>query len=143
LHDIGKFISIKKHYVHSHYIIKNSDILGLTNYEHSLIAIIALFHSTMVPNSKSEYYRDLLPSERVRVSKLIAILRLADSLHSSHIKKFDKVSVKIKGKQIIITVYTIENTIYEEWTFNNKRSFFEDVFGLRPIFKKKLVNLYE
>lgn len=44
LHDIGIFISFTKHNVHSQYLIQNSEMLGFTQKEVSMLAVLALFH---------------------------------------------------------------------------------------------------
>ena len=38
LHDVGYFISMQKHHKHSHYIIANSEIVGLTQAERLIVA---------------------------------------------------------------------------------------------------------
>ena len=44
LHDIGIFISFANHNAHSHYLIRNTELLGFTEREIELIAALAFFH---------------------------------------------------------------------------------------------------
>ena len=49
LHDIGYFISMQKHHKHSHYIIANSEIVGLSPAERLVVAGIARYHRKADP----------------------------------------------------------------------------------------------
>jgi exopolyphosphatase/guanosine-5'-triphosphate,3'-diphosphate pyrophosphatase len=139
LHDIGKYINSKNHYRHSYEIIRASDILGLSEEEIEIVANIAKYHSGILPKLEQASYRHLSPKERVLVSKLSAILRIADALDRSHLQKFEEIEVKLKEDKLQITVETYKDTMLEEWCFGYKSEFFEEVFGLKAYMKKKKV----
>ncbi len=139
VHDIGKFINMKDHYLYSYHIIKGSDIVGLTQLETELVANIAKYHGMLLPNMAHESYSKLRTKDRMIVSKLTAILRVADSLSGSHEQKFDEIELKIEGVNLVIIYSTHKNTQLEHWAFEEKSLFFEDVFGMKPIIKKKRV----
>jgi hypothetical protein len=46
LHDIGKFMNLNKHYIHSYNAIKASEILGLSEEELEIVANVARYHSS-------------------------------------------------------------------------------------------------
>lgn len=139
LHDIGKFINIKSHYRHSFNIILGLDIIGLSLRDTEIIANIALYHSRFVPNLEHPNYKNLSFEDRVTVSKLTAILRIADSLDRSHEQKFSEIDVKLNEDELLITIQTDRNIELEQWSFCDKGAFFEEVFGIKATLKQKRV----
>jgi exopolyphosphatase / guanosine-5'-triphosphate,3'-diphosphate pyrophosphatase len=137
LHDIGKFVNSKYHDVYSCHILMDSNIIGMSTSEMAMVANIARYHSGSVPSMSHAEWADLMPDERLTVSKLAAILRLADSLDRSHMQKLTDIEIKQKENELIIAARTDRETALEEWTFAYKSEFFTEVFGLRCIFKKK------
>ncbi len=135
LHDIGRFISHKKHYNHSYYIIRNSEIVGLNTIEKEIVALISMYHSRITPDFSHKGYTKLSSENKVLASKLIAILRIADSLDPSLEHKFEEVDVLLKDNELIITISTEKNTDLEQWFFNQKSLFFEEVFGIKATLK--------
>ncbi|HOT30687.1 MAG TPA: HD domain-containing protein [Petrotogaceae bacterium] len=138
LHDIGKYISIKKHYIHSYNIIMASDILGLNSDDLTIIANIARYHSGLLPSSEDRNFKSLSFNDRVLVAKLLSILRLADSIDRSHSNKFNDVQVKFHENLLDIVAYTSSDTVLEEMTFKRKAEFFEEVYGIKASFRKKV-----
>ena len=139
LHDIGKFINISDHYRHSYDMITGADITGLNQLETEIAANLALYHSHWAPSPSDENYKRLNLYNRVLVSKLTAILRLADALDRSHAQKFDEIDVKITGNELMVTISTDENIDLEQWSFMVKGAFFEEVFGIKAVIRKKKV----
>lgn len=139
LQNVGKFVNVKGHYIHSYNIIKGLDIVGLNEYETDVVATVCLYHSRITPKLSDENYAKLSQKERVLVSKLSAILRLADSLTRSNASKFDDIEVKLSEEGLIIFIETYKNTELEEWTFRNKSTLFEEVFGIKALIKKRKV----
>ena len=137
LHDVGKFISLKRHYYNSYDLIRSSNILGLNNRELEIVANIARYHSRKVPRQEDRSYYKLKREDRVLMSKLVSILRLGDALDRGHRNKFNNLAVKLKDNQLILTIITNEPTLLEEWTFKQKSNLFEDVFGIKTKLIKK------
>src|SRR5665811_343379 len=75
LHDIGYFISMQKHHKHSHYIIANSEIVGLTSSERQIVAGIARYHRKAIPDANHPEFEGLAKREREVVYALSSILR--------------------------------------------------------------------
>ncbi|MDR0999471.1 MAG: HD domain-containing protein [Clostridiales bacterium] len=139
LHDIGKFINITQHYEHSYKIILGSDIVGLNQTETEIVANIALYHEGRVPAPTDVNYQKLSLVNRVMVSKLTAILSLANALDASHTQKFKSIDVKLSKSELLVTVATDKNIDLEQWAFKDKSHFFEEVFGIKAIVRKKRV----
>lgn len=139
MHDVGKYINIRGHYQHSYEIIKSSEIVGLDMHEMELVACITKYHSTITPALTDYDYNRLSPQDRIVVSKLTAILRISEALDKGHIKKFEDIDIKIKDNTMVIGISTLNNTQIEEWSFASKRVFFEEVYGMKAVIKKKKV----
>lgn len=135
LHDIGKFISLDKHSQHSYELIRALELHGMSSEQMEMIANIARYHSMTIPKDRDRNFYYLPSDERIVVAKLIAIIRIADSLDRSHGQKIRIVSVKLKDKQLIIRGRSKTNTLLEEWNFTRKSEFFKEVFGIEPILK--------
>ncbi|CQR73167.1 guanosine pentaphosphate phosphohydrolase [Sporomusa ovata DSM 2662] len=133
LHDIGKHVNLRRHYFYSYRLIISSDILGFSKAERHEIANIAYYHSKGVPSDADANFAYLTPDQKVAVSKLSAIIRLADAIDRSHRQKVSQAEVALRGDELIITVTSREDMSLEEWNFADKAGFFEDVFGIKAI----------
>ncbi|HXG01396.1 MAG TPA: Ppx/GppA phosphatase family protein, partial [Bacteroidota bacterium] len=84
LHDIGTFISLTDHHKHTLYLLLATPIIGLSKEQNALVANIARYHRKSMPKLSHEHYAALSSKDRVIVSKLAAILRLADAMDNEH-----------------------------------------------------------
>lgn len=133
LHDIGSFIRYDHHNLHSNYIIRNSEIFGLSRKENTIVAEIAKYHKgNSVPQDEDSF--QMLPrSERMTILKLTAILRIADALDRGHIQKFNDFSISIQQNNMIINAKKIKNTVLEKMALSEKAGMFESIFGYKVI----------
>lgn len=131
LHDIGKYVSLRKHYYYSHSLIESSDIMGFSEEEKTVIANVAYYHSKGTPSNLNSNFARLSNEDKIKVAKLAAIIRLADALDRTHKQKALDCDIVLKGEELIIRVTSREDYSLEEWTFLDKADFFEDVFGVK------------
>ena len=73
------------------------------------------------------------------VAKLSAILRVSNAMDRSHKQKFKNVKASVRGKQLVITIESMDNIILEKGLFAVKSEFFERVFGMKPVIKEKRI----
>lgn len=135
LHDIGKFIAADPHYQYSYNIIKASQLAGLSDAELVMVANIARFHSAEEPNFDNDSLRKLAVPARIKTVKLIAILRLADALDTSHRQKIGSLQAELREHQLSIKGTSRLDTALEQWTFQSKAEYFREVFGLTPVLR--------
>ncbi len=135
LHDIGKFVNLNKHYLHSYELIKASPILSLSEEEMEIVANVSKYHSSVVPQKTDKSYGILRSKDQVTTSKLTAILRLADAMDRNHSQKISNVKIVIKDREMIVRGDATVDTLLEEWTFEIKGDFFREVFGMNPQLK--------
>lgn len=89
LHDIGKYISLDMHSVHSYELIRALELFGMSRMDMEMVANISRYHSMGVPKDNDENFNNLPTKERIIVAKLIAIIRMADALDRSHKQKIN------------------------------------------------------
>ena len=138
VHDIGKYVNFTEHYRRSYELIRGSNLPGISQADLEIIALISLFHSNIIPSESDPAFGTLSMEQRVKVSKLAGILRLADALDRSHSEKIDVIKVRLKDNEISLTIHSREDILLEEWAFNSKARLFEEAFGLKASLKKKV-----
>ncbi|WP_148135597.1 HD domain-containing protein [Candidatus Formimonas warabiya] len=136
LHDIGRYINVNQHHIQSYNIIKSIDIIGFSNRELELMANIARYHSGEIPRPSHENYTHLSEMDKIIVSKLAAMMKLAEAMDISHKQRINKLSIEKAGRDLIFRVETSAEVLLEEWNFKNGAGFFEEVVGYRPVFKR-------
>lgn len=130
LHDIGAFVSYSGHHKHSLYLILNSELFGLTRKDNTLVALIARYHRRSEPRMTHLEYAALDRDSRLVVSKLAAILRVADALDRSHLQHVRNITCTRDTQRFIITVPDVEDMTLERLALKEKARLFESVFGL-------------
>ena len=133
LHEIGSFVHSRSHHKHSLYLIRTSEIFGLGQEELDIIANVARYHRRSGPQMKHNEYRELDRSERVTVSKLAAILRVADALEKEHLQKIQDPKFIRTGDELQILVPKDTETRIEDLYLSEKGDFFQEIYGLTPI----------
>lgn len=138
LHDCGKYISLANNSQCAYQIIMQSEIIGLSHLEREIVACTVLYHAS--PLDEYEFLADRMNQESYMVvAKLAAILQVANAMDCSHKQKIKEVKVAVRGKQLIITVETMEDIILEKGLFHVKAESFERVFGVQPVIREKRV----
>ena len=73
----------------------------------------------------------------IKVCKLAAILRISNAMDRSHKQKIQEIRVNLKDTKMILTVDTLEDITLEQGLLREKAEFFEDVFGITPVLRRK------
>ncbi len=133
LHDVGYLINPRQHHKHAYYLIKNSDLGGLTAEEIDVVANIARYHRRALPSMKHEALACLTPRLQRVVKILASLLRIADGLDRTHFSLVQALSVKF-GKQITIEVQLTGDAEMELWAAKSRADLFEQVFRRRVQF---------
>ncbi len=133
LHDIGSFIDARKHHKHSYYIILNSQIPGLSEDDMKVMAAVARYHRKASPRQSHPEYMILTTESKVMVSKLAAILRVADALDHSHHFKFKNADFRIDDCKFIIKCRQMVDCSIERIFLDFKSDMFYNVIGLEAV----------
>ena len=138
LHDCGKFISMSHSAECSYNIIMASEIIGLSHAEREIVANIVRYNSLDVPSFEEFSVSSALNREQyIKVCKLAAILRISNAMDRSHKQKIQEIRVNLKDTKMILTVDTLEDITLEQGLLREKAEFFEDVFGITPVLRRK------
>ncbi len=94
LHDIGYHINYDKHHKHSYHLITHAELLGMTPVEQVAIANIARYHRGSEPKRSHGNFGPLSTASRERVTRLAALLRVADGFDRGHAGAVEDIRVR-------------------------------------------------
>ena len=129
MHDIGYFISHRKHHKHALYIIRNSELLGFKEVEIEMMANISRYHRRSTPKMRHKYFKKLPKPIRERIKKLASILRVADGLDRSHYQNVRDIRVEKSSRKTELLIITETDPQLEIWGAMRKRSLLEEVLS--------------
>ncbi|MCA9191767.1 MAG: Ppx/GppA family phosphatase [Planctomycetales bacterium] len=133
LHGIGLFINAQSNHKHAMYLIRNSELFGLSRKDVLLISLVARYHRRSSPQPQHEGYANLDRSDRVAVAKLAAILRIAIALDESRSQRVTDIQCRIDNKRLVITAKGIEDISLEQLALRQSGTMFEETYGL-PVY---------
>ncbi len=135
LHDCGKYISLSEASSCSYTIIMSSEILGLSHKERELVATTVEFNRK--PVEPYENLSDKFSQEEyLIILKLLAILKVANALDRSHKQKIKNVSMKVKDRELVISIEANSSLALEKGLFKKNADYFEDIFSIKPVLKE-------
>ena len=127
---VGKFVNLRNHGEHAYHIVMGTDIFGLSEEEKQVVANVVYYHYKGTPSDDDDYFRVLTELQKIQVTKLVAIVRVACSLDAGSNQKIDEIRLEEKDKELIVHVRTKENISLEWWTFNRDSIYFSEIFGM-------------
>ena len=138
LHDCGKYISMTDVAEYSYQIIMATEIIGLSTEERQVIASVVRYN-TKEFGCYEEINRETAMSreEYLLTAKLAAILRLANAMDRSHYQKVKGIKAVLKERELQLVVDSDQDISLELGLLKDKVQFFEEVFGIRLVLKRK------
>jgi len=132
LHEVGGFVGVRAHHKHSYYLISNAEIFGLSREEIALVALLARYHRRSPPKPSHLEYMALARETRVAVSKLAAILRVADALARNHSRDVSLFRFERQGDELVISAPVGGgDLLLEERAVAVKGDMFEEIYGVK------------
>ena len=131
LHEIGSFVSSRAHHKHSEYLIANSEIFGLNRNEIAVVSQIARYHRRSVPKASHPSYMALTRESRVVVSKLAALLRVADALIRGHGRRAADIRFQRHDDELVVAMPAGPHLLLEERAVATKGDLLEDIYGVK------------
>jgi len=138
LHEVGTYISAKAHHKHSEYIILNSEIFGLDRLDVTIVSLVARYHRHSGPRLEHRSYAALGIEDRIRVSKLAAILRVADALERTHAQRVSQIEITRRNGQLRLRLPGLADAAVERLAMATKADLFEQVFGLAVVVEEDI-----
>jgi len=130
LHDIGHFINPIDHDKHGYYVLKHNPLIGLNEHQQEIIANLVRYHRKDFPSLEDTNFKALPQKDRLIVTKLSALLRLADVMDMSHSGRVARVELVEKKKIWTLALHGRGDLMLEKWGLNKRRGLFEEVFGV-------------
>lgn len=104
LANVGVVVSHAKHHLHTYYMVRNSELMGLSDREVEIVAQVARYHRKSVPKPEHAEFAALSAAEQKIVRSLAALLRVAIGLDRTYDGRVKSVSAKVGVDEIMIAV---------------------------------------
>jgi len=138
LHDIGFYISPTSHHKHSAYLVNASDIFGLRKSDKDIVSNVVRYHRRSLPKPTHTAYMSLPRPDRTVVSKLSAILRVADGLDNPHQQKVGDFTLEKQQDSYTLWVGPEAGDLsLERQAVQGKGDMFMEVFGASVALKQR------
>jgi exopolyphosphatase/guanosine-5'-triphosphate,3'-diphosphate pyrophosphatase len=131
LHDIGEHVAAISHHKHTAYLIQHGRLRGFAPDEVLVLAALARYHRNGDPKPAHEPFGSLSPLDQDRVTKLAALLRVADGLDRGHCAAVEGLDVGIDEDRVLVTIDSRGDVDLERWGARRKRALFERLYGRR------------
>jgi exopolyphosphatase/guanosine-5'-triphosphate,3'-diphosphate pyrophosphatase len=138
LHDCGKYISMGDVSECSYQIIMETEIIGLSTQERYIIANAVRYNTTEF-KYYTEYENEMAVDKEkyLLIAKLAAILRIANAMDRSHYQKVEGLKAVMKDRELSLILDSSRDLSLELGLLKDTVEFFEEVFGIRLILRRK------
>lgn len=130
---VGKFVNLRNHGEHAYHIVMGTDIFGLSEEEKQVVANVVFYHYKGTPSDDDTYFNSLTELQKIQVTKLVAIIRVACALDAGSNQKISDVILEERDNVLYVFCRTNEDISLEWWTFNRDAEYFTEVFGMELI----------
>ncbi len=127
----GLYLRNRDYSQYSSDIFRANSVLGLSEREKDMVSYIILLHDgdgLPKDDPKFEYFPK---SRKLTISKLGAILAVAETLDSGRRQKISQIKISFKEDTLLIKAAHEEDITLERFAFSKAAEFFEDVFGVQ------------
>lgn len=128
LHDIGWMEGGKGHHKASQRIIESSRDLAFPLRMRKIVASIARYHKGAVPKATHRPYAELSSADRAAVTRLSAILRVADGLDRTHRSVVRRLSAKVLPGRVRVHCVVLASAEEERESALRKGDLFIETF---------------
>jgi len=135
LHESGAHISDRGHHKHSYYLIRHADLRGFTDEQLQVIANVARYYRKSVPGLDDANFSELSEEQQETVSKLSAILRVAEGLDRGHRQRVRDVAVQNGSKTLRFIARTRADASVEIESAEKRAKYFARLFETRVKFE--------
>jgi len=137
LHEVGLIVNVKSNHKHALYLIRHSELFGLSKSELLQVGLVARYHRRAFPQPSHVDYGSLAQEDRVAVSKLAAMLRLAIALDDTRSGRILEIECVNDGQQLVINVPGVDDVSLEQIAMRENAGLFRDVFGIPVLLRAR------
>jgi exopolyphosphatase / guanosine-5'-triphosphate,3'-diphosphate pyrophosphatase len=105
LANVGLVVSHSRHHLHSYYVIRNSELVGFTDHEIELIALIARYHRKGAPKPTHPEFARLSATDQRAVRVVAGLLRVAIGLDRRHDQRVRSVTARRSRGSLEVKVH--------------------------------------
>lgn len=130
LHEIGMQINVRSHHKHALYILRHSELFGLSRGDLLQVGLVARYYRRATPQPSHTDYMSLDRDTRVMVSKLASLLRIATALDDTRTSRIREIECSVDDKRLMIQIPGVRDVSLEQLAMKQQSGLFRDVFGL-------------
>ncbi len=138
LHDIGHYVSFRKHHKHSYYLIVNSNLDGFSPEEIEIMGAAARSHRKPVTKTISGCF--VGKEGRRTISVLGALLRIADGLDRSYTGVVKSMDCRLTPSALSLTLKVSQDAELEMWQAKERADLFEALFNRKLVLQSVRIN---
>jgi len=135
LHDVGYYLGTTNHHKNTWYLINASPLVGCSESEKAIIALVTRYHTRSPPKSSHKEFVDVPPKRRRLVLMLASILRLAECLDREHVGKVRGFKLTVQRRKVTLTLKGRGDMLLERWALSNGSKLFEKTFKRELVIK--------
>ena len=94
-----------------------------------VVGLLARYHRHGAPTTAEPTYALLSQTDRLRVQKLAALLRVAEAMERAHSRRIRSFSVRPNGRRLEFLVPDVADLTLENLALRTKGALFSDIFG--------------
>ncbi len=129
MHSLGEFEGTDDYQQIVYDMLKCFNIVGLRKQD--MIAIAEASYKAMHNSDEGDFIEPTLSKgQQIKITKLAAILQLAESLDISRKQKFRNLKFTTSEKKLRVSAESRQNFILEEWGYHRAAIFFRRIFGI-------------
>jgi exopolyphosphatase/guanosine-5'-triphosphate,3'-diphosphate pyrophosphatase len=131
LHDVGTMVEYRRHHKHTHTIIQHADLSGWSPRMTGLLALVGRYHRRAVPKPGHRAFAALPAADQALVTRLAAVLRVADGLDRSHRQAVREVRVRFGDRAVELSVRASSDAASDIAAAEGKADLLAGVLGCR------------
>lgn len=135
LHEIGMQVSFESYHKHTYYLVRHAGLRGFTEQQLAIVANVAKFHRKKTPDVEAFSMQELSSEQKRVVSRLVAILRIADGLDRSRKQGVRDVGVVVDDKAVTLTIRARQLLSVDVEAARKQARFFEKTFHREVAFE--------
>lgn len=129
MHSLGEFEGTEVYQQIVYDMLKCFNIVGLR--QQDMIVIAEASFKAMHHTDEGDFIEPTLSKgQQIKITKMAAILKVAEALDISRKQKFRKIDISTSGKKLRFYAECGQNFILEEWGFARASIFFRRIFGI-------------